>query len=42
VLDASADPKARTAKPADFYDNTVIQQVNRDYASKLFPNEVKV
>jgi NitT/TauT family transport system substrate-binding protein len=41
VLDATDDPKAKTAKPADFYDNTIIQQVNREYGSKLFPNDVK-
>jgi ABC-type nitrate/sulfonate/bicarbonate transport system substrate-binding protein len=41
VLDASDDPKAKTASPKDFYDNSLIQQVNRDYGSKLFPNEVK-
>ncbi len=41
ALDASDDPKAKTSKPAEFYDNTVIQQVNREYASKLFPNDVK-
>jgi NitT/TauT family transport system substrate-binding protein len=41
VLDATDDPKAKTANPKDFYDNTIIQQVNKDYASKLFPNDVK-
>lgn len=41
VLDATDDPKAKTAKPADFYDNTLIQQVNREYGSKLFPNDIK-
>jgi ABC-type nitrate/sulfonate/bicarbonate transport system substrate-binding protein len=41
VLDASAEPKARTADPRRFYDNSIIQQVNRDYATKLFPSEVK-
>jgi hypothetical protein len=24
-----------------FYDNTLIREVNRDYASKLFPGQVK-
>ncbi|HEX6511447.1 MAG TPA: ABC transporter substrate-binding protein [Chloroflexota bacterium] len=42
TLDSSADPKAKAAKVGDFYDNTLIQQVNRDYASKLFPGGVKV
>jgi ABC-type nitrate/sulfonate/bicarbonate transport system substrate-binding protein len=41
ALDASDDPKAKTAKVADFYDNTLIEQVNKEYASKLFPNDVK-
>jgi NitT/TauT family transport system substrate-binding protein len=42
VLDALSDPKAKTANAKDFYDNTIIQQVNREYASKLFPGEIKV
>ena len=41
VLDDSADPKAKSADPKRFYDNSIIQQINRDYASKLFPGEVK-
>jgi NitT/TauT family transport system substrate-binding protein len=41
TLDASQDPKAQTMKPADFYDNSIIQAVNRAYASKLFPNDIK-
>jgi NitT/TauT family transport system substrate-binding protein len=41
VLDESADPKAKGADPKRFYDNSIIQQVNRDHASKLFPGEVK-
>ena len=41
VLDATDDPKSKTAKPADFYDNTLIQQVNKEYGSKLFPNDIK-
>ncbi|NJS14276.1 MAG: hypothetical protein HC788_06195 [Sphingopyxis sp.] len=41
VLDASVDPKAKSADPKRFYDNSIIQQVNRDYAAKLFPGEVK-
>jgi NitT/TauT family transport system substrate-binding protein len=41
VLDESADPKAKGADPKRFYDNAIIQQVNRDHASKLFPGEVK-
>jgi ABC-type nitrate/sulfonate/bicarbonate transport system substrate-binding protein len=41
VLDESSDPKAKSADPKRFYDNSLIQAVNRDYASKLFPGEVK-
>ncbi len=41
TLDSSSDPKAKTANVKDFYDNSLVQQVNRDYASKLFPAEVK-
>jgi len=41
TLDSSADPKAKTAKVEEFYDNSLVAQVNRDYASKLFPGEVK-
>lgn len=41
VLDALSDPKAKTAKVDEFYDNTVIKKVNRDYGSKLFPGDVK-
>ena len=41
VLDESADPKAKSADPKRFYDNSLIQQVNRDYAAKLFPGEIR-
>ncbi len=41
VLDDSSDPKAKSADPKRFFDNTLIQAVNRDYASKLFPGEIK-
>jgi ABC-type nitrate/sulfonate/bicarbonate transport system substrate-binding protein len=41
VLDDSSDAKAKGADPKRFYDNSLIQAVNRDYASKLFPGEVK-
>lgn len=41
VLDASADSKAKNADPKRFFDNSIIQQVNREYAAKLFPGEVK-
>lgn len=42
VLEDSPDgAKGRGADPKRFYDNTLIQAVNRDYASKLFPGEVK-
>ena len=41
VLDDSADPKAKSADPKRFYDNSLIQQVNREYAAKLFPGEIR-
>jgi ABC-type nitrate/sulfonate/bicarbonate transport system substrate-binding protein len=41
VLDALDDPKAKAANVKDFYDNTIIQQVNKEYGSKLFPNDIK-
>ena len=41
VLDDSSDAKAKNADPKRFYDNSLIQAVNRDYATKLFPGEIK-
>jgi ABC-type nitrate/sulfonate/bicarbonate transport system substrate-binding protein len=41
VLDDSSDPKAKSSDPKRFFDNALIQAVNRDYASKLFPGEIK-
>jgi taurine transport system substrate-binding protein len=41
VLEDSPDGKGKGADPQRFYDNSLIQAVNRDYASKLFPGEVK-
>jgi sulfonate transport system substrate-binding protein len=41
VLDESPDPKAKTADPYRFFDNSLIESVNREYAAKLFPGEVK-
>ena len=41
VLDDSSDAKAKGADPKRFYDNALIQAVNRDYAAKLFPGEIK-
>jgi len=41
VLENSAEPAARGADPRKFYDNSIIQAVNREYAAKLFPGEVK-
>jgi NitT/TauT family transport system substrate-binding protein len=41
VLDESPDPKAKTADPKRFYDNSLIEAVNRDYASRLFPGDVR-
>jgi ABC-type nitrate/sulfonate/bicarbonate transport system substrate-binding protein len=41
VLEQSTLPKAAELDPNRFFDNTLIREVNRDYASKLFPGEVK-
>ena len=41
VLNDSSDPKAKSSDPKRFYDNSLIQAVNREYASKLFPGEIK-
>ena len=41
VLEESAIPKANEADPKRFYDNSIIREINRDYASKLFPGEIK-
>jgi len=41
VLDDSSDAKAKSADPKRFYDNALIQAVNRDHAAKLFPGEIK-
>jgi ABC-type nitrate/sulfonate/bicarbonate transport system substrate-binding protein len=41
VLDDSSDPKAKSADPKRFYDNSLIQQVNREHGAKLFPGEIK-
>jgi ABC-type nitrate/sulfonate/bicarbonate transport system substrate-binding protein len=41
VLDESPDPKAKSADPKKFYDNALIEAVNRDYAARLFPGEVQ-
>src|SRR5215471_13565012 len=41
VLEQSTVPKAGELDPKRFYDNSLIREVNRDYASKLFPGEVK-
>lgn len=40
VLDESPDPKAKTSDPKRFYDNSLIEAVNREYAAKLFPGEI--
>jgi ABC-type nitrate/sulfonate/bicarbonate transport system substrate-binding protein len=42
VLDNSPVPGAREANVADFYDNTLISEVNATYGVKLFPDEIKV
>jgi taurine transport system substrate-binding protein len=41
VLEDSSDAKAKSADPRRFYDNSLIQAVNQDYAAKLFPGEIK-
>jgi len=41
VLEHSQNRKAQGLDPNRFFDNTLIREVNRDYASKLFPGEVK-
>jgi NitT/TauT family transport system substrate-binding protein len=41
VLEDSSDPKAKSADPKKFYNNFLIEAVNREYASKLFPGEVR-
>ena len=41
VLEQSTVPKAVELDPKRFFDNTLIREVNRDYASKLFPREVR-
>ncbi|HEY1268096.1 MAG TPA: ABC transporter substrate-binding protein [Candidatus Binatia bacterium] len=40
VLDDSSDPKAKSADPKTFYDNSIIEAVNREYAVKLFPGAI--
>src|SRR5258706_7415580 len=40
-LDDSSDPKAKSADPKRFYDNSLVEAVNRDYAAKLFPGAMK-
>jgi hypothetical protein len=41
VLEQSTISKAAELDVKRFYDNTLIREVNRDYASKLFPGQVK-
>jgi ABC-type nitrate/sulfonate/bicarbonate transport system substrate-binding protein len=41
VLEQSTVAKAADLDPKRFYDNTLIRDVNRDYASKLFPGQVR-
>ncbi|MBI2532867.1 MAG: ABC transporter substrate-binding protein [Deltaproteobacteria bacterium] len=41
VLEQSTVPKAAELDPKRFFDNTLIREVNRDYAAKLFPGQVK-
>lgn len=41
VLEHSTVAKAADLDPRRFFDNTLIKEVNRDYASKIFPGQVK-
>ncbi|HEY7715051.1 MAG TPA: ABC transporter substrate-binding protein [Candidatus Binatia bacterium] len=41
VLEFSKNPKAAELDTKRFYDNTLIREINRDYASKLFAGQVK-
>ncbi|MBM4298074.1 MAG: ABC transporter substrate-binding protein [Deltaproteobacteria bacterium] len=41
VLEQSTVAGAATLDPKRFFDNTLIKEVNRDYAAKLFPGQVK-
>jgi hypothetical protein len=41
VLEQPPIPKAAELDPKRFFGNTPIREVNRDYASKLFPGEVR-
>ena len=41
VLEQSTVAKATDLDPRRFFDNTLIKEVNRDYASKIFPGQVK-
>ena len=41
VLEQSTVAKAAEIDPRRFFDNTLIREVNREYASKLFPGQVK-
>jgi ABC-type nitrate/sulfonate/bicarbonate transport system substrate-binding protein len=41
VLEQSTVAKAAELDVKRFYDNTLIREVNRDYASKLFPGQAK-
>lgn len=41
VLEDSSDSKAKSADPKRFYNNSLIEAVNREYAAKLFPGEIK-
>jgi len=41
VLEDSSDSRAKGADPNRFFDNTLVQAVNREYAAKLFPGDVK-
>lgn len=41
VLENTPDGKGKDADPKRFYDNSFMQAINRDFAAKLFPGEIK-
>ena len=41
ALEGSANLQAKDADPRRFYDNSISEAINREYASKLFPGEVR-
>jgi hypothetical protein len=35
-----SDPKAQAARATDFFDNSLIEAVNKEYGSKVFPGDI--